>query len=211
MTAHLPRLNPQLTLRWIDTADVRAQQWGFLTTGQCARIEMTATDLKRLRQNKYLVPVAHRVMREPGRVGGRVLESARLAWVAAGTFLFPGERLAATWPDHVVTGTTALAIHGLADVTGPLPQLAVIRTNSIRRYSVRTAELLAVDGPLSWDEVTLIDGLPVATPAAAIATLAATDPARAADLAAYLSGVARASADRPDHDLIVQAVAQATS
>ena len=104
-----------------------------------------------------------------------------------------------------------MAIHGLADVTGPLPQLAVIRTNSIRRYSVRTAELLAVDGPLSWDEVTLIDGLPVATPAAAIATLAATDPARAADLAAYLSGVARASADRPDHDLIVQAVAQATS
>jgi hypothetical protein len=199
-------------MRWIDTADLRTEQWGFITTGQCARYEMTTTDLKRLRQNKYLVPVAHRVMREPDRVGEGVLEAARLAWVAAGKFLFPAERLTATWPDHVVTGTTALSVHGLTAATGPLPQLAVIRTNSVRRYSVRTAEMLAVDDPLSWDEVTLIDGLPVATPAAAIATLTATNPAMAGDLASYFDTVAAASAsaDRPDHDLIVQAIARAT-
>ncbi|MFE0750685.1 hypothetical protein [Gordonia sp. NPDC058843] len=207
----LPRLNPQLTLRWIDTADLRTAQWGLITSGQGARFEMTATDLKRLRQNRYLVPVAHAVMCEPDRVGDGVLESARLAWVAAGKELFPGERLAAAWPDYVVTGTTALALHELADPIGPQPQLAVIRTNSARRYSSSTAELLAVDVPPSWDEVTLLDGLPVATPAAAIAALAATEPTLVDDLTEYLSDVAAASADRPDHDLIVRAIARATS
>lgn len=209
--ASLPRLNPQLTLRWIDTTDLRNQQWGFITSGQCARMELTLTDQKRLRQNGYLESVAHGVMREPDRVRDAVVNSAQLAWVAAGKDLYPDERLSAEWPDHVVSGTTALAIHRLGEPVGALPQLSLIRSSSARRYQSSTADLLALDAPLTWDQVDLINGLPVATPTVAIATLAAvTEPDQVDSLATYLDAVAAAAAEHPNREAIVRAVADAT-
>ncbi|MFI8774081.1 type IV toxin-antitoxin system AbiEi family antitoxin domain-containing protein [Gordonia sp. NPDC062954] len=134
-----PRLSPQLARQALVIDDVLAQQWGFITTGQCLRLGLTRTHITRLRQPGYLDGVAHGVMRRPRRVRSGVLYGARLAWVAAGGDLFPAERLAAEWPDYVVTATTALALHGLAEAVS-LPQLAVINTRGAReRWS--TAEV----------------------------------------------------------------------
>lgn len=208
--ASLPRLNPQLTLRWIDITDLRNQQWGFITSGQCARMELTLTDQKRLRQNGYLESVAHGVMREADRVRDPVVDPARLAWVAAGKDLYPDERLSAEWPDHVVSGTTALAIHGLGEPVGALPQLSVIRSSSARRYQSRTADLLASDVPLTWDDVTLVDGLPIATPVVAIAQVGNPEWSLVDEPATYLEDVAAAAASHPHRAQIAQAVAAVT-
>ncbi len=205
----LPRLNTQLTLRWLDIADLLADQWGFITSGQCARFELTRTDQKRLRQNGYLVPVVHGVMRQPDHLGDSVVDTARLAWVAAGKDLFPSERLAARWPDYVATATTALELHGLGEASCPFPQLAVIRTSSGHRRTT-TAELLGVSQPLSWHhDVTVLNGLPVATPASAITVLGAEGRHLLDDLTGYLQAIGEAVADRPDCDAIMEAIAYA--
>ncbi|QGP90578.1 hypothetical protein GKZ92_22940 (plasmid) [Gordonia sp. 135] len=202
-----PRLNTQLTLRWLDIADLLAEQWGFITSGQCARLELTRTDQKRLRQNGYLVPVAHGVMCQPDHLGDRVVDTARLAWVAAGKDLFPSERLAARWPDYVVTAMTALELHGLSETCCHLPQLAVIRTSSGHRRTA-TAQPIGVSQPLSWhDDVTVLDGLPVATPASAIKVLGSEGRHLVDDLIGYLRTIAEAAADHPDHDAIMEAIA----
>ncbi|MFV3116734.1 hypothetical protein [Gordonia amicalis] len=203
----LPRLNTQLTLRWLDIADLLTEQWGFITSGQCARFELTRTDQKRLRQNGYLVPVARGVMCQPDLLGDRVVDTARLAWVAAGKDLLPSERLAARWPDYVVTATTALELHGLGETSCPLPQLAAIRTSSGHRRTT-TAELLGVSQPLSWHhDVTVLNGLPVATPASAITVLVAEGRHLLDDLTGYLQAIGEAVADRPDRDAIMEAIA----
>lgn len=207
-TARPPRRSSPLWARWIDTADLRARQWGFITSGQCGRLGLDLTQQKRLRQRGMLKAVAYGVMREPDRSDDAgVLVAARLAWVNAGKDLFPEERLVAGWPDYVVTATTALAIHGLADPAGELPQLAMIRTHSARRQ-LSTADVIGVDVPVTWDEVALLDGLPVATPAAAIATLASAEPPLVDDLVIYLDTVAAAATERPDLREIVQAIAK---
>ena len=203
----LPRLNTQLTLRWLDIADLLADQWGFITSGQCARLELTRTDQKRLRQNGYLAPVVHGLMCQPDHLGDRVTDTARLAWVAAGKDLFPSERLSAQWPDYVVTAMTALELHGLGEASCPLPQLAVIRTSSGHRRTT-TAELLGVSQPLSWHhDVTVLDGLPVATPASAITVLGTEGRHLLDDLTGYLHKIAETAADHPDHDVIMEAIA----
>lgn len=203
-----PRHSSPLWARWIDTADLRARQWGFITSGQSGRLGLDLTQQKRLRQRGMLKAVAYGVMREPDRSDDAgVLAAARLAWVNAGKDLFPEERLAAGWPDYVVTATTALAIHGLADPAGELPQLAMIRTHSARRQ-LSTADVIGVEVPVTWDEVALLDGLPVATPAAAITTLAAAEPPLVDDLAGYLAAVIVSAVDYPDRAAIESAVEQ---
>jgi len=201
-----PRRSSPLWARWIDTADLRARQWGFITSGQCGRLGLDLTQQKRLRQRGMLKPVAYGVMREPDRTDEGVLAGARLAWVDAGKDLFPAERLAAGWPDYVVTATTALAIQGLADPAGELPQLAHTRA-CWSRYQTNTADVITVEVPVTWAEVTLLDGLPVATTATAIATLASTEPPLVADLASYLDTVAAAATERPDLREILQTIA----
>lgn len=210
-TVRPPRRSSPLWARWIDTADLRARQWGFITSGQCGRLGLDLTQQKRLRQRGMLKAVAYGVMREPDRSDDAgVLAAARLAWVNAGKDLFPEERLAAGWPDYVVTATTALAIHGLADPAGELPQLAMIRTHSARRQ-LSTADVIGVDVPVTWDEVALLDGLPIATPAAAIATLAVAEPPLVDDLAGYLAAVIVSAVDHPDRAAIGSAVERATA
>ena len=203
-----PRHSSPLWARWIDTADLRARQWGFITSGQSGRLGLDLTQQKRLRQRGMLKAVAYGVMREPDRSDDAgVLAAARLAWVNAGKDLFPEERLAAGWPDYVVTATTALAIHGLAAPAGELPQLAMIRTHSARRQ-LSTADVIGVEVPVTWDEVALLDGLPVANPAAAITTLAAAEPPLVDDLAGYLAPVIVSAVDHPDRAAIESAVEQ---
>ena len=207
-TARPPRHSSPLWARWIDTADLRARQWGFITSGQSGRLGVDLTQQKRLRQRGMLKAVAYGVMREPDRSDDEgVLADARLAWVNAGKDLFPEERLAAGWPDYVVTATTALAIHGLAEPAGELPQLAHTRARW-PRYQLSTADVITVEVPVTWDEVSLLDGLPVATPATAIATLVSTEPPLVDDLASYLDTVAAAATERPDLRKIVQAIAK---
>lgn len=207
--ASLPRLSPLLTRQWLTIDGVLAQQWGFITTGQCLRLGVTHTHLKRLRQAGYLEGVAHGVMRRPHRIRAGDLHAARLAWVAAGKDLFPAERLAAEWPDYVVTATTALALHGLAEAVSP-PQLAVIKTGKPRERS-STADVLGLERPLRWGtDVTMRRGLPVATPASAINALSTVGRDLVDDFATYLDGVAAAADDRRDREAILAAIASAT-
>lgn len=201
-------LPPLLAGKWADTAPLRTAQWGLINSVQLQQQGVTRSDHVKLRNAGLVVPVANGVMREADRPGEGVLAAAQLAWVAAVRDSTPAQRLSAPRPDCVVTGTTAVAIHGLGQPGEGLPQLAITkeRRNGSRRTT--TARYLGRSTALSWDDVDIVDGLPVFTPAAAIRDLGQDSRGRLVDdLAGYFADIAIAAADRPDRDAIVAAVA----
>ncbi|TYQ10561.1 UNVERIFIED_ORG: ROS/MUCR transcriptional regulator protein [Gordonia westfalica J30] len=201
-------LPPLLARKWADTAPLRTAQWGLITSAQFQQHGVTRSDQLRLRNTGLLVPVANGVMREADRPGEGVLVAAQLAWVSAVRDLTPAQRLSAPHPDCVVTGMTALAVHGLVRDGEGLPQLAITRPRTIGGRTTTTTRYLYRSTALSWDDVVIVDGLPVFTPAAAIRDLGHDNRGRLVDdLAGYFAGIAVAAADRPDRESIVAAIA----
>lgn len=201
-------LPPLLAGKWADTASLRTAQWGLITSVQLQQRGVTRSDHVKLRDAGLVVPVANGVMREADRPGEGVLVGAQLAWVAAVRDSTPAQRLAATRPDCVVTGTTAVAIHGLGQPGEGLPQLAITKERTNGSRTTTTARYLGRSAALSWDDVDIVDGLPVFTPAAAIRDLGQDSRGRLVDdLAGYFADVAIAAAGRPDRDAIVAAIA----
>ncbi|MFV3116691.1 MucR family transcriptional regulator [Gordonia amicalis] len=201
-------LPAMLARKWADTTSLRAAQWGLVTSTQFQQHGVTRSDQLRLRNAGLLVPVANGVMREADRAGEGFLAAAQLAWVSAVRDLTPAQRLSAPRPDCVVTGTTALAVHGLARPGEGLPQLAVTRPRTIGGRTTTTTRYLYRSAVLSWEDVVIVDGLPVFTPAAAIRDLGQDNRGHLVDdLAGYFAGIAVAAADRPDRESIVAAIA----
>lgn len=201
-------LPPLLAGKWADTASLRTVQWGLITSVQLQQQGVTRSDHVQLRDAGLVVPVANGVMREADRPGEGVLAAAQLAWVAAVRDSTPAQRLAAPRPDCVVTGTTALAIHGLGQPGEGLPQLAITKERRNGSRTTTTARYLGRSTALSWDNVDIVDGLPVFTPAAAIRDLGQDSRGRLVDdLAGYFANVAIAAVGRPDRDAIVAAIA----
>ena len=201
-------LPPLLARKWADTASLRTAQWGLITSAQLQQQGVTRSDHVRLRNAGLVVPVANGVMREADRPGEGVLVAAQLAWVAAVRDSTPAQRLAAPRPDCVVTGTTAVAIHGLGQPGEGLPQLAITKERRNGPRTTTTARYLGRSTALSWDDVDIVDGLPVFTPAAAIRDLGQDSRGRLVDdLAGYFADIAIAAADRPDRNTIVAAIA----
>ncbi len=201
-------LPPLLAGKWADTASLRTSQWGLITSAQLQQQGVTRSDHEKLRNVGLVVPVANGVMREADRPGEGVLATAQLAWVAAVRDSTPAQRLAAPRPDCVVTGTTAVAIHGLGQPGEGLPQLAITTAPKNGGRTTTTARYLGRSTALSWDDVDIVDGLPVFTPAAAIRDLGQDSRGRLVDdLAGYFADIAIAAADRPDRNAIVAAIA----
>lgn len=201
-------LPPLLARKWADTASLRTAQWGLITSAQLQQQGVTRSDHVKLRNAGLVVPVANGVMREADRPGEGVLVAAQLAWVAAVRDSTPAQRLAAPRPDCVVTGTTAVAIHGLGQPGEGLPQLAITKERRNGPRTTTTARYLGRSTALSWDDVDIVDGLPVFTPAAAIRDLGQDSRGRLVDdLAGYFADIAIAAADRPDRNTIVAAIA----
>ncbi|MGW8813070.1 MucR family transcriptional regulator [Gordonia terrae] len=201
-------LPPLLAGKWADTASLRTAQWGLITSAQLQQQGVTRSDHEKLRNARLVVPVANGVMREADRPGEGVLAAAQLAWVAAVRDSTPAQRLSAPRPDCVVTGTTALAIHGLGQPGEGLPQLAITKERRNGSRTTTTARHLGRSTALSWDDVDIVDGLPVFTPAAAIRDLGQDSRGRLVDdLAGYFADIAIAAAGRPDRDTIVAAIA----
>lgn len=201
-------LPPLLAGKWADTASLRTAQWGLITSVQLQQQGVTRSDHVKLRDAGLVVPVANGVMREADHPGEGVLAAAQLAWVAAVRDSTPAQRLAAPRPDCVVTGTTAVAIHGLGQPGEGLPQLAITKERRNGPRTTTTARYLGRSTALSWDDVDIVDGLPVFTPAAAIRDLGQDSRGRLVDdLAGYFADIAIAAADRPDRDAIVAAIA----
>ncbi|WP_185982081.1 MucR family transcriptional regulator [Gordonia rubripertincta] len=197
-----------LARKWADTAALRTVQWGLITSAQFQLHGVTRSDQLRLRNAGMLVPVANGVMRETERAGEGVLAAAQLAWVSAVRDLTPAQRLSAPHPDCVVTGTTALAVHGLGRPGEGLPQLAITRPRTNGGRTTTTTRYLYRVSALSWDDVVILDGLPVFTPSAAIRDLGQDNRGHLVDdLADYFAGIAVAAADRADRESIVAAIA----
>ncbi|MFI8774046.1 MULTISPECIES: MucR family transcriptional regulator [Gordonia] len=201
-------LPPLLARKWADTAALRTAQWGLITSVQLQQQGVTRSDHVKLRDAGLVVPVANGVMREADRPGEGALAAAQLAWVAAVRDSTPAQRLSAPRPDCVVTGTTALAIHGLGQPGQGLPQLAITKAPKNGGRTTTTARYLGRSTALSWDDVDIVDGLPVFTPAAAIRDLGQDSRGRLVDdLAGYFADIAIAAANHPDRDAIVAAIA----
>ncbi|WP_196222065.1 MucR family transcriptional regulator [Gordonia sp. 135] len=197
-----------LARKWADTAALRTTQWGLITSAQFQQHGVTRSDQLRLRNAGLLIPVANGVMRETERAGEGVLAAAQLAWVSAVRDLTPAQRLSAPHPDCVVTGTTALAVHGLGWPGEGLPQLAITRPRTTGGRTTTTTRYLYRASALSWDDVVILDGLPVFTPSAAIRDLGQDNRGHLVDdLAGYFAGVAVVAADRADRESIVAAIA----
>ena len=201
-------LPPLLARKWADTASLRTAQWGLISSAQLQQQGVTRSDHVKLRNAGLVVPVANGVMREADRPGEGALVAAQLAWVAAVRDSTPAQRLSAHRPDCVVTGTTAVAIHGLGQPGEGLPQLAITKAPKNGGRTTTTARYLGRSTALSWDDVDIVDGLPVFTPAAAIRDLGQDSRGRLVDdLAGHFADIAIAAADRPDRDAIVAAIA----
>jgi predicted transcriptional regulator of viral defense system len=148
-------------------ADLAAAQWGLLTSTQAAQRGVSRLQLSRLAAAGLLDRVAHGVYRLRG-AGEDVHADLRAAWLSLDPARTAEQRLADPTGDVVVSHASAAALHGLGDINADQHEL----TAPVRRQTQRN-DLRLHRGRLDRDDVTIVDGLPVTTPARTVVDLLA--------------------------------------
>ncbi len=148
-------------------ARIAAGQWGLLTTVQATTAGVSRMMLSRMAEWGELERVMHGVYATPAAVGDELLEK-RAVWLSLEPGRLAYERLADTLPFGVLSHATAAALHHAGDI---LDRQVEVTLPS--RYRARRPEVRAHRGTLHRDEVTLVQGLPVTTPARTVADLLA--------------------------------------
>jgi predicted transcriptional regulator of viral defense system len=148
-------------------ADLAAAQWGLLTSAQAAHRGVTRLQLSRLAAAGLLDRVAHGVYRLRG-AGEDMHSDLRAAWLSLDPTRTAEQRLAEPARDVVVSHASAAALHGLGDINADQHEL----TAPVRRQTQRGG-LRLHRGRLDRDDVTIVAGLPVTTPARTVVDLLA--------------------------------------
>ena len=148
-------------------AEIAAGQWGLLTTAQATAAGVSRMMLSRMAERGELERITHGVYATPAGAGDELSEK-RAAWLSIEPNRLAYERLAESPPTGVLSHATAAGLHQAGDLLE-----AQVEVTLPTRYRARRPEVRAHRGTLRSDEVTLVDGLPVTTPARTVADLLA--------------------------------------
>ncbi|QIS03098.1 hypothetical protein F5X71_12945 [Nocardia brasiliensis] len=148
-------------------AELAESQWGLLTTAQAATVGVGTKQLQRLVDHAVLVRLRHGVYRLTG-VPDSPAEPIRTEWLALEPARTAGDRIGDQVPLGVVSHRSAADLHGLGDLDADYIEFTVPTRRGTRSPDIRFHRATLTDS-----EWTLVDGLPVTTPARTIADLAA--------------------------------------
>lgn len=157
-------------------SELAARQWGLLTTAQAGAEGITRLQLARLANAGVIERFGRGIYVSPAAVDERT--PLRAAWLSLGPSELAEERLADLPSSGVLSHTSAASLHGLGDLLDGEPEITVPgRKQSRRGIRLHRATLRA-------DEVTIVEGLPVTTPARTVADLLRDghDPSHVAEI-----------------------------
>lgn len=146
-------------------AQLAAGQWGLITTAQATAAGATRMLLTRMAATGELERVIYGVYATPAALADELVEK-RALWLSLDPGRSVEERLGRRHESGVMSHATAAALHGIGDILDDRVEVTLPRRQQSRREELRLYK-----APLRPDEVTLVDGLPVTTPARTIADL----------------------------------------
>lgn len=146
-------------------AEIAASQWGLVTTAQAEAHGVSRMLLSRMAASRELERVMHGVYVATSHSGGPEVD-VRARWIALDPGTLAPERLALPHEAGVVSHTSAAAMHRIGDIPVGEVELTVPE-----RHRTRRPGTLFHRASLDPSDVTLIDGLPVTTPARTVADL----------------------------------------
>lgn len=146
-------------------ADFAAGQWGMVTTAQARTLGVAPQQVARLAEQGTLDRVRYGVYRIAG-LAPHAADHVRAVWLALDPQRTAGQRLLDDDPGGIVSHASAAELLGLGDLPADTVEVTVARRRQSRLTDVR--HHVAQLRPADW---TLVDGLPVTTAAATIATL----------------------------------------
>ncbi|RLZ04092.1 hypothetical protein CWC38_02445 [Kocuria tytonicola] len=157
-------------------SELAARQWGLLTTSQAREEGITRLHLARLAEAGVIERLDRGVYGVPAAVDERT--PLRVAWLTLDPARFAEERLVDPIASGVFSHTSAGTLHGLGDLLDDEPELTVPGRKQSRR-GLRLHRAV-----LSADDVTIVGGLPVTTPARTAADLLRDghDPSHVAEI-----------------------------
>lgn len=158
-------------------SELAARQWGLLTTAQAEAEGITRLQLARLADAGVIERFGRGIYASPAAVDERT--PLRAAWLSLNPSELAEERLADPPSSGVLSHTSAASLHGLGDLLDDEPEI----TAPGRKQSRRGIRLHRAT--LRTDEVTIVEGLPVTTPARTVADLLRDghDPSHVAEIA----------------------------
>jgi predicted transcriptional regulator of viral defense system len=149
--------------------EAAAAQWDLITAAQCTRLGINGQDIYQFRHRGALTTVLRGVYlaQRPTTMASTrdPVTVARASWLALGADRWAHERRTAPHPDAVIAHSTALSVHGIAELLTGRPELVMAKRARKSHSGVTVIE--ATHQPVE-DEITTIDGLPVQTVPTAI-------------------------------------------
>lgn len=181
-------------------SELAAHQWGLLTTAQAETNGVTRLQLARLADAGVIERVDRGIYATPSAVDEHT--PLRAAWLSLEPKVLAEERLGDPVASGVISHTSAAALHEVGDLLDDEPEI----TLPIRKQSRRGIRLHR--GTLSTDDVTIVEGLPVTTPARTVADLLQDrqDPSHVAEIAGYV--LRRGLASRQDMAITLEPLAR---
>lgn len=158
-------------------SELTARQWGLLTTAQAEAEGITRLQLARLADAGVIERLGRGIYAAPAAVDERT--PLRAAWLSLNPSGAAENRLVDPAASGVLSHTSAASLHRLGGLLDDEPEITVSgRKQSRRGIRLHRAELLA-------EEVTIVEGLPVTTPARTVADLLRDrhDPSHVAEIA----------------------------
>jgi len=158
-------------------SELAARQWGLLTTAQAEAEGITRLQLARLSDAGVIERFGRGIYAIPAAVDERT--PLRAAWLSLAPSDLAEDRLADPPSSGVLSHSSAATLHGLGDLLDDEPEITLPgRKQSRRGIRLHSAALRA-------DEVTIVEGLPVTTPARTVADLLRDryDPSHVAEIA----------------------------
>ena len=147
-------------------SELAARQWGLLTTAQAEGEGITRLQLARLADAGVIKRIDRGIYAAPAAIDEHT--TLRAAWLSLEPAKLAEQRLGAAVESGVISHASAAALHGIGDLADDEPEI----TAPGRKQSRRGIRLHR--GALRADEVTIIEGLPVTTPARTVADLLET-------------------------------------
>jgi len=152
--------------RYLQLADIAAEQWGMVTTAQARQAQVSAQQVARLTKRGVLNRMQHGVYRLAG-VPEDPMAELKAAWLALEPQTTASERLRRPDPRGVISHRSAATLHRLGELDTDTHEFIVAKPRRSRHRDVR----LHVRAKTDWD---IVAGLPTTTVAVTIADLAAT-------------------------------------
>ncbi len=144
-------------------SELAARQWGLLTTAQGETEGITRLQLARLAEAGVIERIDRGIYATPAAVDEST--PLRAAWLSLEPSVLAEGRLADPVASGVISHTSAAALYEVGDLLDDEPEITVPgRKQSRRGIRLHRATLRP-------DEVTIVEGLPVTTPARTVADL----------------------------------------